>query len=56
MLVKPTPRNGLKTDSLIKVNKIATLHKKIALGEIGYLESKMVDQVDKKLKELFKLK
>ena len=50
-----TNKNGLKMDSIIKIGKIATLQKKIILGEIGVLESELLDQVDKKLKMLFSL-
>ena len=39
--VKKTSQNGLKNDSIIKVLKIATLEKKIALGEIGSLDQKI---------------
>src|SRR3990167_10606230 len=41
---------GLKLDSLIKCNKIATLHRKIILGEMGYLHQEVQKQVDKKIK------
>lgn len=44
---------GLKTSSLIKVNKIATLEKKIILGELGRLESNIQKEVNRKLKALF---
>ena len=52
----PSEHNGLKADSVIKVNKIATLQKKIALGELGILEQSTLAEVDKKLKMLFKIK
>ena len=52
----PSEHNGLKADSVIKVNKIATLQKKIALGELGILEQSILTEVDKKLKTLFKIK
>ena len=52
----PSLRNGLKADSVIKVNKIATLQKKIARGELGILEQSTLAEVDKKLKMLFKIK
>lgn len=47
--------NGLKTDSVIKVEKIATLQKKIFIGELGALEPAYMKEVDKKLKMLFSL-
>ncbi len=56
VLVKPSKGNGLKVDSVIKVEKIATLQKKIILGELGFLESKNTKQVDGILNTLFGLK
>ncbi|MEK7175226.1 MAG: type II toxin-antitoxin system PemK/MazF family toxin [Patescibacteria group bacterium] len=53
--VKASSQSGLKVDSIIKVSKIATLEKRIALGEIGILESKIIKEVDKKLKIIFDL-
>ena len=43
--VKADAENGLKLDSVIKTSKIATLEKRIALGEIGYLNQKMMKGV-----------
>lgn len=53
--VTATPNNGLKQDSVIKLNKIATLQKKIILGEIGTLEPAILASISKKLKILFDL-
>ncbi len=50
-----TPENGLKVDSIIKVDKLATLQKKIILGELGTLEAASLTLVDAKLKTLFQL-
>ena len=47
--------NGLKVDSVIKVNKLATLQKKIIIGTLGTLEPVHMTTVDKKLKQIFKL-
>ena len=48
--VEPTKENGLKFTSIIKPSKIATLEKKIALGEIGALDQKTIKILDSKLK------
>ncbi|MEK7200516.1 MAG: type II toxin-antitoxin system PemK/MazF family toxin [Patescibacteria group bacterium] len=53
--VKLSLKNGLKIDSVVKVDKIATLEKKIILGEIGILESEYVTKIDEKLKKLFSI-
>ena len=46
---------GLKVNSVIKLNKIATLDKKIILGELGCLSADMYKKVQTKLKKLFDL-
>ena len=33
--IKPSSENGLKVDSLIKLSKLATIDKELALGELG---------------------
>lgn len=53
--VLPTPENGLKANSIIKVAKIATLEKKIALGEIGSLDTKTMKTLNTKLKTVLGL-
>ncbi|KKP56439.1 MAG: hypothetical protein UR80_C0003G0007 [Parcubacteria group bacterium GW2011_GWB1_35_5] len=55
IFVEPSSKNGLKTDSVIKIDKIATLEKKIILGEIGVLEKAYIVEIDQKLKKLFSL-
>jgi mRNA interferase MazF len=49
-------KTGLKADSVICVDKIATLDKKIILGELGELSKKHADQIDLKLKKVLNLK
>ena len=41
---------GLKVDSILRLGKLATIYKKIILGEIGYLPEKLMKIVNKKLK------
>ncbi len=48
-------QNGLKVDSVIKVNKIATLQKNIVLGKLGTVESGFMADVGKKLRQLFQI-
>jgi len=47
--------NGLKKNSVIKCSKIATLDKKIILGELGTLSRKDLGKVDKALSKIFKI-
>ncbi len=53
--IKATSANGLKADSLIKTDKIATLQKKIMLGELGVIEPSLMKIVDANLKRIFGL-
>ncbi len=46
-------RTGLKVDSIITVSKIATLDRKMILGELGSLSSDIISELDKKLKIFF---
>lgn len=48
-------KTGLKTSSIIKTNKIATLSKKIVLGELGEIDTATQKQIATKLKRIFKL-
>lgn len=49
------PKTGLKTDSIIKIGKIATLDKKIILGELGCVDGNIEKEVNRKIKILFGL-
>jgi mRNA interferase MazF len=48
-------KTGLKLNSVVKVAKIATLDKIVALGKIGELDSKNFTEVKDALKMYFKL-
>lgn len=51
--VTPSALNGFKIKSTIKVNRIATLQKKLILGRLGTLEKSFLTKVDSLLKDLF---
>ena len=53
--VSASARNGLKINSMIKLEKLATLQKKLVLGELGALEPAYLSAIDSKLKTLFRL-
>lgn len=53
IFVQSSPENGLKINSIIKIGKLATLQKKIILGELGILEVHYLNKVTEKLKMLF---
>jgi len=52
LVIQESKENGLKTKSSIKCSKIATLDKKVILGELGKLSKFDQERVDKKLKQL----
>lgn len=53
--ILPSKLNGLKTKSAIVCNKIATLNTKVILGELGDIESEILDQIDIELKKVLGL-
>lgn len=55
IIIKPDKDNGLKTTSLIKCSKIATLDIKVILRKIGFLDKQYQNQVDAKLKNILSL-
>ena len=54
--VKKSEKNSLKKDSLIKLNKLATLSHDLIKGKIGELSTDDLKEIDKKLIALFKIK
>ena len=53
--VNPSPSNGLRKESLVRLNKVATIDKDLILGKIGLLDSKEKLAVNQKLIELFSI-
>ena len=53
--ISPSVPNGLKAESHIKLDKIATLQKKISVGVLGELETSHMKKVDILLKKLLGL-
>lgn len=55
VIIKPSEINGLKKESLLRLSKLATLDKNLALGRLGRLESSTLTEVDSNLKKLFQI-
>ena len=55
VVIKSSSQNGLKVDSIVKVDKVATLQKKIIIGELGVVEGGVKKGIDGALKKLFQL-
>lgn len=56
MFLRKSSINGLKKDSLVKMNKIATLDHSLAMGKVGQLVENELTEVDRKLVILFNIK
>ncbi|MBI2257552.1 MAG: type II toxin-antitoxin system PemK/MazF family toxin [Flavobacteriia bacterium] len=55
IILNPSTLNGIKKTSLIRTNKIATIHKNLNKGRIGQLNEKEALMLNEKLKILLKL-
>lgn len=55
ILLKPDNENGLKRESVVRLSKLATIDKDLALGRLGTIDRKMLHQVNKNLIKIFKL-
>ncbi len=49
------PLTGLKVDSVIKLDKIATLSKNLIIGEIGEVGKTIREEVNKKLYKILRI-
>ncbi|KCZ72220.1 PemK-like protein [Candidatus Methanoperedens nitroreducens] len=48
-------RAGLKVDSIIKLDKIATVLKDLIVGELGELDEELKNDVNQKLKKIMEI-
>jgi mRNA interferase MazF len=48
-------QTGLKTSSVIKLSKIATILKDLVMGELGEVGPSLKDEINAKLKRIFRL-
>jgi mRNA interferase MazF len=55
VLLTPAENNGIKKTSLIRISKIATLDKSLAIGKIGSSSKHEEVQLNAKLKEILQL-
>jgi|SRR5690606_2073722 len=54
--VEPTEMNGLKQKSLVRLNKMATIDKDLAIGLIGKLDEIYFQKLNENLIQLFQIK
>lgn len=55
LLLLPNLNNGLKKTSLVRVGKIATLDKLLAIGKLGTLNTDEIKELDKMLIQVLKI-
>ena len=48
-------KTGLKATSILKLAKISTVHKDLAEGELGEIDGDLRDEVNRKLRRIFKI-
>jgi mRNA interferase MazF len=53
VVIQPSEINGLKVSSRIRLNKLATLEKKIVVGQLGELDAKSLREVRSILRKMF---
>ncbi|MBS3770988.1 MAG: type II toxin-antitoxin system PemK/MazF family toxin [Bacteroidales bacterium] len=55
VLLKPNRANGLKKESLVRLSKLATIDKDLAIGLIGRVDKDTIKSINQNLIEIFKL-
>jgi len=53
--IEPTESNGLKKASLVRLSKIATVDRSLAIGLLGKLDENHIKQLNEKLIQLFQI-
>lgn len=53
--IEPSKLNGLKKESLIRLNKFATIDKELVLGLLGKLDQSKIKQLNRHLIKILKL-
>ncbi len=48
-------KTGLKTDSVIKLDKIATILKELIVGELGEIDENLRKEINEKLAKIFRI-
>ena len=56
VFLEPTLENDLKKESILRLDKIATLEKAMVIGKLGWLEAKKIKEVNLSPMRLFKLR
>ena len=55
LVITPSNSNGLRSSSLIRINKMATLDRALAKGLLGHLDQTEIESLNNSLKLAFQL-
>ncbi len=55
VVIEASIENGLKQNSLIRLNKLASVDNNLILGKIGKLNSKDIDRINNQLKKILQV-
>lgn len=55
ILLQPSGTNGIKKDSIVRSNKIATIDSTLVIGKIGAINSDQIKELHLKLKTIFQI-
>ncbi|MDX9943121.1 MAG: type II toxin-antitoxin system PemK/MazF family toxin [Bacteroidales bacterium] len=55
LVLHPNEENGLKKDSLVRLSKLATLDKDLAIGLLGRIDKHQMDLTNVSLRKIFQL-
>ena len=55
ILLQPTPLNGLKKESLIRLSKFATIDRDLIIGKLGSIDQETTKLLNSNLKIILKL-
>ena len=55
ILLKPSSENGLKKESIVRLSKLATIDKDLAIGRLGRIGGRDIKQVNKNLIQILDL-
>lgn len=55
LVLQPNEENGLKKESLVRLSKLATIDKDLAIGLLGRISEKQIDLINTNLKTIFRL-
>jgi mRNA interferase MazF len=55
ILLQPGASNGIKKASVVRISKIATIDKQLAIGKIGAINNIQIAELNLKLKTVFQI-